>query len=240
MISEELQDQAALYALGALDPSEAAAFEKALAQDASLRAMVLDLKEAAAALTHSLPAKLPPPELRRQILSEVALEKQAGSAAASRGASRVPVWLPWAIAALFVIFCGALAVDRARLRRELADVRAADAMAKMTIVTLTSPTPGHENSKVAVAWEPEQQSGMITVSGMPPAGPGRDYQLWAVDANHADPINAGLIHVDPNGVTRVRFRPDQKAMQIKAFAISLEREGGVPKREGPIVMIGTT
>ena len=81
---------------------------------------------------------------------------------------------------------------------------------------------------------------MITVSGMPPAVPGRDYQLWAVDANHADPINAGLIHVDPNGVTRVRFRPDQKAMQIKAFAISLEREGGVPKREGPIVMIGTT
>ena len=86
MIPEELQDQAALYALGALDPSETAAFEKVLAQDASLRAMVLDLKEAAAALTHSLPAKVPPPELRRQILSEVALEKQAGSAAASRRA----------------------------------------------------------------------------------------------------------------------------------------------------------
>jgi anti-sigma-K factor RskA len=39
-------------------------------------------------------------------------------------------------------------------------------------------------------------------------------------------------------VTRVRFRPDQNTSQIKAFAISLEREGGVPKREGPIVMIG--
>lgn len=240
MIPEELQDQAALYALGALDPSEAAAFEKVLAQDASLRAMVLDLKEAAAALTHSLSAKVPPPELRRQILSDIALEKQAGSAAASRRTSRVPVWLPWAIAALFVIFCGALAVDRTRLRRELAEVSATDAMAKMTIVTLTSPTPGHEDSKVAVAWEPEKQSGMITVSGMPPAGPGRDYQLWAVDANHADPINAGLIHVGPTGVTRVRFRPDQSVTQIKAFAISLEREGGVPKREGPIVMIGTT
>ena len=53
-----------------------------------------------------------------------------------------------------------------------------------------------------------------------------------------NPINAGIIHVDPNGVTRVRFKPDQDATQVKAFAISLEREGGVPKREGPIVMIG--
>ena len=155
----------------------------------------------------------------------------------SRG---IPVWLPWAIAALFVVFCGALVVDRARLRHELADVRAADAFAQMTIVTLTSPTPGHEKSKVAVAWQPAQQSGIITVTDMPPAGPGHDYQLWAVDANHHDPISAGIVHVDSNGVARVRFRPDQKATQIKAFAISLEREGGVPKREGPIVMIGTT
>ncbi len=93
------------------------------------------------------------------------------------------------------------------MRRELAEAHAADAMAQITLSLLTSPTPGHEDSKVAVAWQPEKQSGMITLSGMPPAGPGRDYQLWAVDANHADPINAGLVHVDPNGVTRVQFRP---------------------------------
>ena len=73
---------------------------------------------------------------------------------------------------------------------------------------------------------------------MPPAGKGRDYQLWAVDANHKDPLNAGIIHVDADGVARVRFKPDQSAHQITAFALSLEREGGVPKREGPIVMIG--
>jgi anti-sigma-K factor RskA len=27
---------------------------------------------------------------------------------------------------------------------------------------------------------------------------------------------------------------------VKAFAISLEREGGVPKKEGPILLVGTT
>jgi len=240
MISEELQDQAALYALGALDAPETIAFEKLLEQDPALRAMVRDLREASASLTHSLPAQIPPPELKRRILSEVALENQRSSTGISRQTPGLPVWLPWALAAMFLIFSGALTLDRARLRRELAQVRAADAMAQMTVVTLTSPTPGHENSKVAVAWQPEQQSGVITVSGMPPAGPGRDYQLWAVDESHADPINAGIVHVDSNGVAHVRFRPDQKATRVKAFALSLEREGGVPKREGPIVMIGTT
>jgi hypothetical protein len=35
-------------------------------------------------------------------------------------------------------------------------------------------------------------------------------------------------------VLRVRFKPVEKAQHLKAFAISLEREGGVPKKEGPI------
>ena len=239
MISEELQDQAALYALGALDVSETAAFERALEQDAPLRALVRDLRDATARLAQSLPAQHPPADLKRRVLSEVALEKQRAPQV-SRSKSLLPAWLPWAIAAVLVLFCGALAVDQARLRRELAEVRATDALAQMNVVTLTSPDPGHENVKVAVAWEPQQQRGVITVAGMAPAGPGRDYQLWAVDANHPDPINAGIIHIDPDGSARVRFRPDQNATQIKAFAISLEREGGVPKREGPIVMIGKT
>ena len=105
------------------------------------------------------------------------------------------------------------------------------------LVSLVSPTGDHPDAKANVAWQPDRQSGVITINHMPPAGEGHDYQLWAVDANHPDPINAGIIHVEPNGVTRIRFGPDKDASQIKAFAISLEREG-VPKREGPIVMIG--
>jgi hypothetical protein len=37
-----------------------------------------------------------------------------------------------------------------------------------------------------------------------------------------------------NGAAQVRFKPVEKAQHLKAFAISLEREGGVPKKEGPI------
>ena len=106
------------------------------------------------------------------------------------------------------------------------------------LLTLASPNGEHPNAKVTVAWQPDRQSGIITIANMPPPGPGRDYQLWAVEATHKDPISAGIIHVNPNGVTRIQFKPDQAVAQIKAFAISIEREGGVTKPEGPIVMVG--
>lgn len=238
MIPDELQDQAALYALGALNAGETSAFEQALTGNAELRTLVREMREASADLAHAVPLRQPPAEVRQRVLRDVALEKQTAAAGVARSTSSTAAWLPWAIAALFVIFCGILSFDRARLQREIAAARQSDSLGHLAFVTLTSPDPGHENAKVAVAWHPEKQTGVITIANMPPAGAGHDYQLWAVDANHPDPINAGIVHVDPNGVTRVQFKPDQAATQIKAFAISLEREGGVPKREGPIVMIG--
>ncbi|MEP7014816.1 MAG: anti-sigma factor [Verrucomicrobiota bacterium] len=234
MISEDLQDQAALFILGALNSEENAAFEKALIAEPELREMVRELREAAADLGRSAPAHQPPAALRQRVLREIALEKQSGSSSRSTSSS----WLPWAIAALFLLFCGILAVDRVRLQRELASAHAADPLAQATLVALVSPKGEHPDAKVTIAWESNRQSGVITIDKMPPAGPGRDYQLWAVDANRKDPVNAGIIHVDASGVARIRFKPDQEVAQIKAFAISLEREGGVPKREGPIVMIG--
>lgn len=236
MIPDDLQNQAGLYVLGTLNAVETAAFETALSGNMELRAMVREMREASADLARNVPPQQPPAELRRRVLREIALEKQAASPAQRERPSLG--WLPWAIAALFLGFCGLLAFDRARLQRELADARAADPFAQAMLVALISPTGDHPDAKANVAWQPDRQSGVITINNMPPAGEGHDYQLWAVDANHPDPIDAGIIHVEPNGVTRVRFKPDKNASQIKAFAISLERAGGVPKREGPIVMIG--
>ena len=237
MISDNLQDQAALYVLGSLDAAEIAAFENELSRNADLRTLVRELREAAADLGRTAPAQQPPAELKQRALREIALEKQTGLFARPTRASAN--WLPWAIAALFLIFCGILAVDRSRLQRELAVARETDSLSQATFVTLASPNGEHSDAKVTVAWQPNRQSGVITIVNLPPPGAGRDYQLWAIDAVHKDPVSAGIIHVDANGVARIRFKPDQSVAQIKAFAISLEREGGVPKREGPIVMIGT-
>lgn len=212
------------------------AFERVLADNSELREIVRELREAAGDLGRSAPAQEPPADLKRRILREIALGNQTSSA--SESTSSFSSWFPWAIAALLLAFCGILAVDRMRLQRELTKTRATDPLSRTALVTLASPKGENPDARATVAWQPDRQTGVIAINHLPPAGPGHDYQLWIVDAEHKDPINAGIIHLGPNGEAHVRFQPDQKAGQMKAFAISLEREGGVPKREGPIVMIG--
>jgi len=236
MISEEQQDQAALYALGLLDAHEDAAFESELRASSELRDLVRELREAAGDLALTTPTLLPPASLKQRIMGEIAT-KQVVPMPTRRTSFG---WVPWAIAAGLAVFCGLLAVDRIRLERQLADIRTVDPLMQTTFFTLAPSAPAPADAKATVAWQPGRQSGVIRISNLPAAQPGKDYQLWAVDAEHKDPISAGVVRVDKNGVAQIRFKPVEKAEHVKAFAISLEREGGVPKKEGPILLVGTT
>jgi anti-sigma-K factor RskA len=238
MISEEQQDQAALYALGLLNADEDAAFESELRANTELRDLVRELREAAGAVAFAAPPQTPPSSLKQRIMREIAMETKRVVPMPTRRASFG--WMPWAIAAGLSVFCGLLAIDRVRLERELADIRAADPLMQTTFFALAPSAPAPADARATVAWQPGRQSGVIRISNLPAPQPGKDYQLWAVDAEHKDPISAGVVRVDKNGVAQVRFNPVEKAEHVKAFAISLEREGGVPKKEGPILLVGTT
>ena len=237
MISEEQQDQAALYALGLLGTAEDAAFESELKVNAELRDLVRELREAAGDLALTTPSLQPPASLKQRIMREITTKQVVPMPPQQRASFG---WMPWAIAAGLAVFCGLLAVDRIRLERQLADTRAADPLMQTTFVTLAPSAPAPADAKATVAWQPGRQSGVIRISNLPAPQSGKDYQLWAVDAEHKDPISAGIVRVDKNGVAQVRFKPVEKAEHVKAFAISLEREGGVPKKEGPILLAGTT
>ena len=237
MISEEQQDQAALYALGLLSTAEDAAFESELNVNAELRDLVRELREAAGDLALTTPSLQPPASLKQRIMREITTKQVVPMPPQQRASFG---WMPWAIAAGLAVFCGLLAVDRIRLERQLADTRAVDPLMQTTFVTLAPSAPAPADAKATVAWQPGRQSGVIRISNLPAPQSGKDYQLWAVDAEHKDPISAGIVRVDKNGVAQVRFKPVEKAEHVKAFAISLEREGGVPKKEGPILLAGTT
>lgn len=238
MISEEQQDQAALYVLGLLEPREAAAFESELRANSELRDIARELREAAGSVAFTAPPQTPPASLKERVMREIATEAEERKVVPLRRSSFG--WVPWAIAAALAVFCGLLAFDRVRLERQLADIRAFDPLMQTTFYTLAPSAPAPADAKATVAWQPGRQSGVIRISNLPAPQPGKDYQLWAVDAEHKDPISAGVVRVDRNGVAQIRFTPVEKAEHVKAFAISLEREGGVPKKEGPILLVGTT
>ena len=235
MISEEQQDQATLYALGMLSADETAAFESALSGNAELRNLVREIREAAGDLALSTPPQLPPASLKASVMREIA--RHAEGPALKEGPSFA--WVPWAIAAILLLFCGLLAFDRARLKRELADARGVDTLMQTVFFTLAPSGPVPAEVKATVAWQPGRQTGVIRISNLPAPESGKDYQLWAVDAAHKDPVSAGIVRVDKNGVAQIRFQPVEKVQQVKAFAISIEREGGAPKKEGPIVLVGS-
>ena len=238
MISEEQQDQATLYALGLLGAEEDAAFESELKANAELRDLVRELRDAAGDLALSAPSLRPPASLKQRVMREVATEAEKVVPMPRQRASLG--WIPWAMAAALAGFCGLLALDRMRLERQLADIRTVDPLMQTTFFALAPSAPAPADAKATVAWQTGRQSGVIRISNLPAPEPGKDYQLWAVDAEHKDPISAGIVRVDKNGVAQVRFKPVDKVEHVKAFAISLEREGGVPKKEGPILLVGTT
>jgi anti-sigma factor ChrR (cupin superfamily) len=71
MISEHQQEQASLYALGALAAAEKQEFEMTLRSQPELRALVHSFQGAAEAMAKAVPPVAPPPELRARILRGV-------------------------------------------------------------------------------------------------------------------------------------------------------------------------
>ncbi|MEO7317519.1 MAG: hypothetical protein ABIZ56_00875, partial [Chthoniobacteraceae bacterium] len=99
MIDETLQDQAALHALGLLEGSEAAAFQAALKGNAELQAMVDEIAETAASITHALPAAKAPTEVLPRLLAQIRAERLHGTTPRAQIADSESSWMPWALAA---------------------------------------------------------------------------------------------------------------------------------------------
>lgn len=94
MISEQQQEQASLYALGALGEAESRAFEAELRGNAELRSLVRSLQGATDLLAMAAPATTLPPSLRDKVLQKidevgrVALRAPEKSGGATHGVTR--------------------------------------------------------------------------------------------------------------------------------------------------------
>ncbi len=111
-------------------------------------------------------------------------------------------------------------------------------LARLKVTALASLADNTKEAQVIAVWDPEQQTGLLTVEKLPALPATQDYQIWIVDPAYPNPVNGGVFHVAADGQVALAFKPDQPVTQAAAFAISLEKKGGVPKAEGPIVLLG--
>ena len=117
-------------------------------------------------------------------------------------------------------------------------LRRSEDLSRLKISALASLAGNTKEAQVIAVWDPGQQTGLLTVEKLPAIADTQDYQIWIVDPAYKDPVNGGVFHVTNDGKVTLAFKPDQPVTQAAAFAISLEKKGGVPKAEGPIVLLG--
>lgn len=112
-------------------------------------------------------------------------------------------------------------------------------LANFKITTLASMLKNSPQAVAVAVWNPAKQEGVLKVEKLPALAADKSYQLWVVDPQYKDPVDGGVFTVDPQtGEQRVKFTGKQPIASVAAFAVTLERKGGVPKAEGPFVLLG--
>ena len=260
---EPFAESAAGYALGALSGDERRAFEAHLASCADCRRDVAEFARVTDALPQTLTPEPLPADLRARVLTAVAGPRRVPDPAVSRSrGSTIRPWLGWlaAAASLAAVVAGALAYGQWRevadlrtelaraheqgeaLERQLAALQQSASQARQTAAVLGASDlarvelAGQAEAPIAtgrVLWS--QSQGLVFIAtNLPPLPPGRVYQLWVV----ADkPLSAGVLVADSAGQFSV-VNASPVAAPPKAFALTVEPEGGRPSPTGPMVLVG--
>jgi anti-sigma-K factor RskA len=252
-----LEQAADVYALGALDGQELAEFEAHLASGCATCAERLrETREALVLMPRSLPQEAPPPALRARVLERIAAERTIVRAPVAlrpeRRRGRVLWWAGWAglaaAAGLLVVVNTQLRTTREEIRAletrlstlqtELAEREEtlrflSDPNVRYVSLAGLKPTP---DASAWLLWNPEARKGLLLARGLPPAPPGRAYELWAIAG--AEPVPAGVFTVDAGGRGLLRLPPLPAGQTFDTFAVTLEPAGGVPKPTGPMHLAG--
>jgi anti-sigma-K factor RskA len=249
---EQLGDQAAAYALGALTPAERLAFEAHLAECAICAAEVRSFAPVAAGLAHLVPAEEPAPHVRARLMSVVSRRSPwSASWLAAAASIALAVGLGGYSAALRTRVTGLESQLREATRRaeasegQMAEARRVAFEAQSQVAVLAAP----DLARIDLAGQPvaptatarafwSRTRGLVfTASNLPAPPPGRAYQLWVLTAQPA-PISAGMLSIDASGRVTARFDTPPDLPRPVAMAVTLEPEGGVPAPTGAKYLVG--
>ena len=263
-VSEETQEKAALYALGALSQHETRAFELHLHEGCDVcKADLSQFQDVIGALDAGVAEEDPPAYIRDLLLARISREPQLPSqrpsqpvavseqtARATPAASGFGRIIPWTIAAALAIAAIALLISWRQTRQEADSTRQQLASARSEseelrsqvgelqgdpkVIRLVGQAPA-PGASAQIYWDVAKRNWVVAVN-LPPPPEGKVYQLWFVKADGQ--ISAGLIRPNDKGYgfSVINLPPDLAG--LKAAAITLEPEGGSPSPTQPIYAVG--
>lgn len=241
MTTEHVDELIDLYALGALEPDEAARVDEHLAECARCR-MQLDEAQRLTSLMALTPDQHdPPPELEAKVMRRIQ-DLQRAEGRAPQPAPRqnfVQRWFGAAsgglrlVTALAIVAALLLGGRTWQLQRQVNEFRAnAEALQPVAellrepgtrLVALNDP-----NDPASVVGymllRPNDREAFLTTAALAPLPPDKTYQLWLINNNQ--PESAGIFQTDAQGVGRVRVEAARPLDQYQVVGISIEPQGG--------------
>ena len=278
-ITKESQEAAALYALGALSQHEARAFDIHLRDGCPICDLELkQFDEVVGLLGTSVEPETPSSYVRDLLAVRIQREVSEtqtpartvipfpGQAVVTQAPVKASTtsslsWLPWAVAAAFLVAfvfsfaawrttrgtlqaeldqtkgsAAAALSENAELKEQLAEtvqINSVLSSPSSRVLQLAGPEPAPGLS-ATVYWD-VLGSRWVVSANLPPPPEGKVYQLWFVTADSK--ISAGLIRPDRlgHGFATLTFPTD--IGPLAATAITLEPEGGSEQPTTPILLI---
>jgi anti-sigma-K factor RskA len=124
------------------------------------------------------------------------------------------------------------------LNEQIVRLQATNPLSSLEAAALRAQNNSWADTGAVIVWDPAKQEGLLRMTKARPVSANKDYQLWVIDKELPAPVSAGIVKIDEQGVATITFKPTAAVSHASAFAVSIEVKGGVPKREGPIVMMG--
>ncbi len=255
-LTDDLQEQATLYAAGAMTESERTEYSRHLEEDqcAVCSAEVTELQSAMSMLAFSVTPAVPSPAVRERLM------QQARSAAPVRRKAKIPWLRRWGIELVTAAMAiGAIAVALAATRannelRQLTNVlfsRVAQLEVEVNqnqtyIATLTSPDVRvvdlagqglNIQAKGRIFWDQSKKKWLFIARDLPQVPTDKDYQLWFVPKS-GNPVSAAVFNTANDGSAQVEINVPEGLPDLKAAAVTTEPAGGLPQPSGQFALLG--
>jgi anti-sigma-K factor RskA len=253
-LTDDLQEQASLYAAGAMTDSERQAYARHLEEDqcAVCRSEVNELQSTISLLAFSAPEASPSPNVKARLM-EQARSAMPPRAVVERVQPRFR-WLEWvstavAIASIAVAFV--LLRSNADLRRLAAELNSRIARLEVelvgertTIAFLTSADRvvnlagqgTNVQARGRLFWDQQRKRWSLYIKDLPPVPADKSYQLWFVPKS-GNPVSAQVFNTDADGSIVIDI-PVPDIGDLQAAAVTTEPAGGVPQPTGPFSLLG--
>jgi anti-sigma-K factor RskA len=257
---ESPEDLVAAYALGALGPEEARAFEAFLAHSPEAQRQVGEYRDVAALLALAGPETGPSPDLRDRVLERIRSQKVEPLTVPtpSRSARPAPaVWLALAASLLAAVGLGAnLVSTRGRLAavetelaargQALAETQQQLSAREATLNSILEPgvqlfqltSTGDPDPGIQLFWDRQRHKAILHGFRLKPVPAGQAYQLWFI--KDGKPVPSVTFKPESSGHAKVEQIQVPADGDVSAAAVTVEPEAGSAQPTSAIVLVGAT